>query len=292
MGTRRTGLVAVALLAAAVLPVTEAFVGVHYQKHQKQLQNRGVRIHPGETRPEWLRPLRSKVGDKDPFLSSSLWSSSSPGSGRNPSAGTIKKPNLKPFSRFLEVECWKQRELRDLEPVLLAVSDACKQINRIVQRAQTDDLYGVAVDVNGKPLTDTNIQGEVQQKLDVVCNTIMLRAFCASSGAICTVASEEEDTLRTCAEVMGNDRNSDDGKGEDPKPQSSMMGVGGKYVAVFDPIDGSKNIDASLPVGSIFGIYEKSAYENMAPTSATADGRSEPLPQGAGLVAAGYCLFS
>lgn len=183
-----------------------------------------------------------------------------------PSGRIKKKKNLKSFNRYLEVECWKRRELRDLEPVFQAVSDACKQINRIVQRAQTDDLYGVAVGSDGNPLLDTNIQGEVQQKLDVVCNTIMLRAFCGCSSAICTVASEEEDILRSCEDVMGNE----------------AFSVG-KYVAVFDPIDGSKNIDSSLPVGSIFGIYEKQLLHNHE------DGF---IPQGRGLVAAGYCLFS
>lgn len=113
-----------------------------------------------------------------------------------------RKKRLKTFTRYLEVECWKRQELRDLEQVLLSVSDACKQINRIVQRAQTDDLYGVALDAEGNPLEETNIQGEVQQKLDVVCNTIMLRAFCGCSNSIASVASEEEDEPRSCADVM------------------------------------------------------------------------------------------
>ena len=72
-----------------------------------------------------------------------------------------------------------------------------------MQRAQTDDLYGVAVDADGKPLEDTNIQGEVQQKLDLVCNAIMLKQFCGSSkGVIAAVASEEEDLPRSCPDVM------------------------------------------------------------------------------------------
>jgi len=147
--------------------------------------------------------------------------------------------------------------MRELEPVLTAVTDACKQINRIVQRAKTDDLYGV--------VDSTNIQGEVQQKLDVLVNSIMLRAFCGcTKDVIATVASEEEDEPRSCRDVMGDE----------------AFG-GGNYVAVFDPIDGSKNIDAALPVGSIFGIYRKPAgLEN----SILFDGNS--------LVAAGYCLYS
>ena len=113
-----------------------------------------------------------------------------------------KRKDLKQFTRYLEVECWKRAELRGLEPVLQAIADACKQINRIVQRAQTDDIYGAAVDSQGNPLDGTNVQGEVQQKLDVLCNTIMMRAFCGSSKVIAGVASEEEDVPRCCADVM------------------------------------------------------------------------------------------
>jgi hypothetical protein len=113
-----------------------------------------------------------------------------------------KKKNLKSFVRHLEIECWKRPELRELEPVLQAIAESCRQINRIVQRAQTDDLYGPALGPDGLPLEDTNIQGEVPQQLDVLCNTIMLRAFCGSSTSIHSVASEEEDETRCCSDVM------------------------------------------------------------------------------------------
>lgn len=114
----------------------------------------------------------------------------------------LRKKKLKTFSRFLEVEMWKHNELRGLEPVLQAVSEACKQITRIVQRANTDDIYGAALGPDGNPLDGTNVQGEVQQKLDVLCNTILLRAFCGSSSNIACVASEEEDEPRCCSDVM------------------------------------------------------------------------------------------
>lgn len=190
----------------------------------------------------------------------------------NPAPMSHKKKNLKTFQRFLEIECWRNAELRELEPVLRSVAESCKQINRIVQRAQTDDLYGAAVDVNSSGAGDgnavTNIQGEVQQQLDVLCNTYMMRAFCGSSSCIHSVASEEEDEPRCCSDVMTD----------------AAFAVG-DYIAVFDPIDGSKNIDASLPVGSIFGVYKK------APGATGAD-ESTFLQDGRSLVAAGYCLFS
>jgi hypothetical protein len=133
-------------------------------------------------------------------LSSSLGSSeASKGSLAKPKI--VKKKNLKTFARYLEVECWREAQLRSLEPVLLAAADACKQISRIVSRAMTDDVYGAALGKDGLPLEE-NVQGEVQQKLDVLCNTIMLRAFCGSSRSINSVASEEEDEPRCCSDVM------------------------------------------------------------------------------------------
>ena len=146
------------------------------------------------------------------------------------------------------------------------MAESCKQINRIVQRAQTDDLYGAALDKDGNPLDD-NVQGEVQQQLDVLCNTYMMRAFCGSSQAIHSIASEEEDEPRCCSDVMTD----------------NAFAVG-DYIAVFDPIDGSKNIDASLPVGNIFAIYKKQPGSSVDQTTFLQDGRS--------LVASGYCLFS
>ena len=119
-----------------------------------------------------------------------------------PSTPKSQKKKLKTFQRYLEIECWKNTQLRELEPVLQAVAESCKQINRIIQRAQTDDLFGVATGKDGKPLEDTNIQGEVQQQLDVLCNTYMLRAFCGSASCISMVASEEEDDARCCSDVM------------------------------------------------------------------------------------------
>ena len=177
------------------------------------------------------------------------------------------KKNLKTFQRYLEIETWRTRGFGDLAPVLQSVAESCQQINRIVQRAQTDDLYGVAMGADGKPL-DANVQGEVQQQLDVLCNTIMLRAFCGGgSSSIHSVASEEEDEPRCCSDVM----------------MDSAFAIG-DYVAVFDPIDGSKNIDSSLPVGSIFGIYKNQPGSEVDDSTFLQDGK--------GLVAAGYCLFS
>jgi len=194
------------------------------------------------------------------------------------SSPEMKKKDLRTFQRFLEVECWKNGEIRNLDRTLLAVADACKQINRIVQRAQTDDLYGAAVDPLTGELAEENVQGEVQQQLDVLCNTIMLRAFCgASNNVVCAVASEEEPLPRSCADVMGYD--------------TSEFNIlqSGEYVAVFDPIDGSKNIDSSLPVGTVFGIYRVPDGASAGKDGVNLDNF---LQRGTKMVAAGYCLYS
>lgn len=236
----------------------------------------------------------------------------------------LRKKKLQNFQRYLEVECWKRKDLRGLESVLQAVASACKQINRIVQRAQTDDVYGVALDSAGNPLSD-NVQGETQQKLDVLCNTIMLQAFCGSSRQIHSIASEEEDKPRCCSDVMVRWLVDKGGHCLGlPNPSRYMCLVGrvfessrkcmicviifnfvllnlscnvgtvvqndsafgvGDFFAVFDPIDGSKNIDASLPVGTIFGIYRK-------PSTGASVTDASFLQDGKALVAAGYCLYS
>jgi len=216
------------------------------------------------------KSLRSRTGTITSALSRKLSLNAVDESSSDAPAQIIpkqmKKKKLKTFQRYLEIECWKRQDVRDLERVLIAVSDACRQISRIVSRAKTDDLYGVATNTDGSPL-DENVQGEVQQKLDVVCNTIMLRAFCGCSSSIAAVASEEEDTPRCCSDVMGSD----------------AFSVG-DYVAVFDPIDGSKNIDSSLPVGTIFGIYKASGGLPADFAAFKQNGNT--------MVAAGYCLYS
>ena len=117
------------------------------------------------------------------------------------SSASLKKKNLRTFARYLEVECWKSPHVRSLESVLTSATRACAQISKMVQRAQTDDIYGAAVDkITGKEL-EANVQGEVQQKLDVVCNEIMKKAFCGCSDEVAAVATEEEEEPLMCKDV-------------------------------------------------------------------------------------------
>jgi fructose-1,6-bisphosphatase I len=79
---------------------------------------------------------------------------------------------------------------------------------------------------------DTNVQGEEQKKLDVLSNDIMVNALRAS-GKTAVLVSEELDEA-----IIIEDK------------------YKGKYCVVFDPLDGSSNIDAGVNIGTIFGIYQ------------------------------------
>lgn len=78
---------------------------------------------------------------------------------------------------------------------------------------------------------ETNVQGEEQKKLDVLSNDIMINSLRASGKTAILVSEENEEA------IFIEDR------------------YRGKYCVVFDPLDGSSNIDAGVNIGTIFGIY-------------------------------------
>lgn len=107
----------------------------------------------------------------------------------------------------------------------------------------------------------TNVQGEAQQKLDVYADDIIYR-ICDHTGRLCVMASEERD------EII-------------PIPDRFEKG---EYALVFDPLDGSSNIDVNVSIGTIFGVYRCLDFQNR--------GRLEDVLQpGRNLVAAGYALY-
>ena len=116
------------------------------------------------------------------------------------------------------------------------------------------------VDILGEKGSE-NVQGEAQQKLDVIANDIIVKAL-DHGGRLCAMASEEE------AELI-------------PIPARFKKG---KYLLLFDPLDGSSNIDVNVPVGTIFSVLQK-----VTPGE---DGTLEDLLQaGAKQVAAGYVIY-
>lgn len=141
----------------------------------------------------------------------------------------------------------------ELTNLLYDVALAAKLIAASIRRAGLVNVLGA--------VGQTNVQGEEQQKLDVFANDTMKNAL-NHTGRICAMASEEDEEL-----ILIPD-------GVPP----------GKYVVLFDPLDGSSNIDVNAAVGTIFSIYRR----------VTADGvgtLTDVLQAGRHQVAAGYVIY-
>jgi fructose-1,6-bisphosphatase I len=132
---------------------------------------------------------------------------------------------------------------------------AAKLVSAEVRRAGLVDILGAA--------GTTNVQGEAVQKLDVLANQALLHCL-GSRGNVAVMASEENE------QPMVVER--------DP--------AAGKYMVVFDPLDGSSNIDVNVSVGTIFSILKRETGETAA-----RDPLEDLLQPGLKQVAAGYVLY-
>jgi fructose-1,6-bisphosphatase I len=156
--------------------------------------------------------------------------------------------NLLTLGRHLRA----QKDLGALVDVIEAIALAGKAIAHRVRRARIDDVIGEAGAVN--------VQGEAQQKLDVLSDRLLLECLGACP-AVAVYASEEQDgaiVLRTRAE-------------------------GAAYCVLADPLDGSSNIDVAVSVGTIFSVQRHERPDAEIEQSAVQPGRSQ--------VAAGYLLY-
>ena len=141
----------------------------------------------------------------------------------------------------------------DFTYLLYDIALAAKVISAKTLRAGLVDIVGYS--------GGTNVQGEEQRKLDVYADQVIVN-LCDHAGRLCVMASEEHDDIITI-----------------PKKYQK-----GRYVLVFDPLDGSSNIDVNVSTGTIFGIYRCLEWERR--------GRLEDCLQPArDLVAAGYVLY-
>jgi fructose-1,6-bisphosphatase I len=127
-----------------------------------------------------------------------------------------------------------------------------------------------------------NVQGEEQKKLDVLTNDVLKRAL-YDTGKLGVLASEEEDVPVDVASMS--------------KDKGILVDEGSRYVAVFDPLDGSSNVDAGIATGTIFGIYEHDeacpvVCEGEECTPEEARCLMNTLQPGNKLVASGYALYS
>ncbi|NLC23323.1 MAG: class 1 fructose-bisphosphatase [Oxalobacter sp.] len=141
----------------------------------------------------------------------------------------------------------------ELRLLLEVVGRACKTIGNAVGKGALGDILGSA--------QSENIQGEVQKKLDVLSNQILLESN-EWGGYLGAMASEEMETIHQ----ISNDY---------PK---------GKYLLLFDPLDGSSNIDVNVSIGTIFSVLR-------APETDENPCENDFLQPGHQQVAAGYALY-
>lgn len=144
----------------------------------------------------------------------------------------------------------------ELSRLLSAIRLASKIVNREVNKAGIADIIGRA--------GNTNVQGEEQQKLDLLANEIFIAAL-SQREVVCGIASEENDDI---IEIKAGEN-----------------GHLSKYVVLIDPLDGSSNIDVNVSVGTIFSIYRR-VTEPGSPVE-----MKDFLQKGTEQVAAGYIVY-
>ncbi|KAI7757699.1 hypothetical protein M8C21_010831 [Ambrosia artemisiifolia] len=160
------------------------------------------------------------------------------------------RTDLMTITRFVLNEQSKYPESRgDFSILLSHIVLGCKFVCAAVNKAGLAKLIGLAGETNG----------EEQKKLDVLSNEVFVKAL-VSSGRTCILVSEEDEE----AIIV------------EPSKR-------GKYCVVFDPLDGSSNIDCGVSIGTIFGIY-------MIKDSGAAR-LEDVLQPGKNMVAAGYCMY-
>ncbi|MDH3711383.1 MAG: class 1 fructose-bisphosphatase [Cyclobacteriaceae bacterium] len=139
----------------------------------------------------------------------------------------------------------------ELSQLLRDIALAGKVVNREVNKAGLINLSG--------SIGSENIQGEDQQKLDVLANIRFIRAF-TKGGEACAIISEEDEKV---VDLHNN----------------------GKYIIAIDPLDGSSNIDVNVSIGTIFSIYRR-----LSPVGSPVS-EEDVLQPGINQVASGYLLY-
>ncbi|MFZ4289493.1 class 1 fructose-bisphosphatase [Variovorax sp. HJSM1_2] len=145
-----------------------------------------------------------------------------------------------------------------LRLLLEVVARSCKGISQAVNKGALGGVLGAA--------TTENVQGEVQKKLDIIANEVLIEAN-EWGGHLAAMASEEMDSIYAVPNRY---------------PQ-------GEYLLLFDPLDGSSNIDVNVSIGTIFSVLKK---PDPAPGKAAhAVNEQDFLQPGSQQVAAGYCVY-
>jgi len=166
---------------------------------------------------------------------------------------TLARPIVTLQSHILEQEAKFVEATGALSWILSAMSISTKMIAARVRRARLEDVLGVA--------GAENVQGEEQQKLDVIANEILLRTLGGREGVAIVASEENEEPV-----ILRDDPNGER-----------------RYCVLFDPLDGSSNLDVCGGVGTIFSILR---HDRRA-----RDAHASLLQSGARQVAAGYVLY-
>jgi len=140
-----------------------------------------------------------------------------------------------------------------LRLLLEVVARACKSISQAVNKGALGGVLGGA--------ESENIQGEMQKKLDIIANEVLIEAN-EWGGHLAAMASEEMDSIYLVPNRY---------------PQ-------GEYLLLFDPLDGSSNIDVNVSIGTIFSVLKK-------PDGDRGVEEADFLQPGSQQVAAGYCVY-
>ena len=143
----------------------------------------------------------------------------------------------------------------ELSQLLTSIRLAAKVVNREINKAGLADILGA--------IGSENVQGEAQQKLDIMANETFMRAL-RSMGQVCGVASEEEEHFVAFDDDIHSDA---------------------RYVVLMDPLDGSSNIDVNVSVGTIFSIYRRTT------SAGSAVELKDFLQPGDAQIAAGYVVY-
>ena len=143
----------------------------------------------------------------------------------------------------------------ELTGLLRDIGVAAKIVNREVNKAGLVSILGAA--------ESSNSSGDTVQKLDLYANEKLIECL-KNSGECAGIASEEDEDFIAIPSIDGKES---------------------KYVVVFDPLDGSSNIDVNVSVGTIFGIYRRKTDPKTPIT------REDFFQKGTDLVAAGYVLY-
>jgi fructose-1,6-bisphosphatase I len=143
----------------------------------------------------------------------------------------------------------------ELRLLIEVVARACKTISHAVGKGALGEVLGTSA------AHSENIQGEIQKKLDIISNDILLEAN-EWGGHLAAMASEEMESIH-------------------PIPNRYPMG---EYLLLFDPLDGSSNIDVNVSIGTIFSVLK-------APPGMTTPTEKDFLQPGRQQVAAGYAVY-